>query len=72
MESDSPTLFSTFLIRMWRSPDGEWRGKATHFQTGEIIHFLNLAQFAGFLLEHAPGFSSSPGETGPEQTDGSS
>lgn len=58
MENDAtrPSLYHSFLIRMWREEDlddperaSEWQGEVEHIQSGRRWKFENLHDLLGFI-----------------------
>ncbi|MBO8140680.1 MAG: hypothetical protein H0Z37_00695 [Firmicutes bacterium] len=49
----SRNFYSTFVIRVLRTPDGDWRGRIQHVQSGTARTFRNFVEVVRFIDEHA-------------------
>ena len=52
--------YRAYLLRLWRTADGQWRASLETAQTGERLAFASLAQLAEYLARSTEGVSPHP------------
>jgi hypothetical protein len=59
----TPPAYRAYLLRLWRTAEGQWRASVEDAHTGERQAFASLGQLAAFLA-HATGAGSDGNRAG--------
>jgi hypothetical protein len=61
--------YRAFLLRLWRTADGQWRASLEATLTGERRAFATLAQLADYLAQAVDGAPAAvPPDRGPPRS----
>ncbi len=52
--------YHAYLLRLWRTADGQWRASLETAQTGERLAFASLAHLAEYLARATEGAPPRP------------
>lgn len=56
-----PITYQSYLLRLWKAEQTNWRASLEDSRTGERIGFANLEQLFAFLMERVAGDARPPG-----------
>jgi len=53
----TPRVYRAYLLRLWRTAEGQWRASVEDAHTGERLAFATLGQLAAFLARETAASS---------------